>query len=70
VDEEVIAGISSMIVLLGIDADPPGAEGHGQPDRYVLPGAAPGRIVSVRVTLVSDGGFTATRTVWLRNGAV
>lgn len=70
IDEELIAGIARLQILLGEDLDPPGAPGHGMPNHFVPPAALTGVPVAVRIQLHSDGPFpmVATRTVALRNG--
>lgn len=72
VDEEVMPGIASLEVLLGVDHDAPGDAGHGLPDAFVAPGAAAGPVVALRVTLRSEeaSGLEITRTIVLRNGPV
>jgi type IV pilus assembly protein PilW len=71
VDEEILPGVAAFEVELGVDADPPGAPGHGVPDRFVAPGDAVGRVVAIRLRLRADdpAALAATRTVVLRNGA-
>jgi type IV pilus assembly protein PilW len=70
VDEEIVPGIAGMRIELGIDTDAMGTPGHGQPNRFVTPGAAAGEIRAVRVTLWTDDDarLAATRTIALRNG--
>lgn len=72
VDEEVMPGIASLEVLLGVDHDLAGTAGHGLPDAFVAPGAATGPVVAVRVTLRSEeaSSLAMTRTIALRNGPV
>lgn len=72
VDEEVMPGIASLEVLLGVDHDAPGDTGHGLPDAFVVPGATSGPVVAVRVTLRSEeaSGLAMTRTIALRNGPI
>jgi type IV pilus assembly protein PilW len=72
VDEEVVPGIGSLEVFLGLDEDAPGASGHGVPDRFVAPGtAATGEVVAVRFRLSAHGPETlsAERTVRLQEPA-
>lgn len=71
VDEEIVPGIAAMHVTVGVDTDPPGTPGHGQPNHFVAPEAATGPIVAVRVRLEADdpGRFTLLRSIPLRNGA-
>jgi hypothetical protein len=70
VDEEIVPGIAGMRIELGIDTDAEGTPGHGQPNRFVPPGAVAGEIRVVRVTLWTDDDarLAATRTIPLRNG--
>jgi type IV pilus assembly protein PilW len=70
VDEEMVVGVAHLEVTLGVDTDPPGAPGHGQPNLFVAPEAALGEIVAVRIRLESDedARLSLTRTVALRNG--
>jgi len=72
VDEEIVAGVAAMEIAFGVDTDPPGAPGHGQPNHFVAPEAATGPIVAVRIRLAADdpARFTVTRSIPLRNGAV
>ena len=72
VDEEIVPGIAGMRIELGIDTDAEGTPGHGQPNRFVTPGAAAGEIRAIRVTLWTDDDarLAATRTIALRNGLV
>lgn len=72
VDEEIVPGIAGMRIELGIDTDAEGTPGHGQPNRFVTPGAVAGDIRAVRVTLWTDDDarLAATRTIALRNGPV
>lgn len=72
VDEEISVGIGRLEVLLGEDLDPPGAPGHGQPNRFVAPETVSGDVVAVRVMLTSDlePRLSLLRTVPLRNGPV
>lgn len=71
VDEEIVPGIAAMHVTVGVDTDPPGMPGHGQPNHFVAPEAATGPIVAVRIRLEADdpGRFTLLRSIPLRNGA-
>jgi type IV pilus assembly protein PilW len=71
VDEEVVPGVAAFELELGIDTDPPGAPGHGMPNRFVSPGAANGSIVALRILLRADdpSRFSLVRTVPLRNGS-
>jgi type IV pilus assembly protein PilW len=70
IDEEVLPGVASLEIELGIDTDPPGTPGYGMPNRFVPPGAAAGTVVAVRVRLRSDdaSGLAVLRTIPLRNG--
>lgn len=70
VDEEVLPGIAAMDIAVGIDTDPPGTPGHGLPNRFVRPEDVAGTIVTVRITLRTDGAaqLAMVRTVPLRNG--
>lgn len=70
IDEEIVPGIASMEIELGVDADVEGTPGHGWPDRFVAPGAAAGEVRAVRITLRADdpARMSATRTIVLRNG--
>jgi hypothetical protein len=70
VDEEVLPGVAALELALGVDTDPPGAPGHGQPNAFVAPETAAGVLVAVRVTLRADDatGLTMVRTIPLRNG--
>lgn len=72
VDEEIVVGIARMELTLGVDTDPPGAPGRGQPNRFVAPETASGEIVAVRIRLTSDeyARLSLTRTIALRNGSV
>ncbi|MFU8820587.1 MAG: PilW family protein [Gammaproteobacteria bacterium] len=70
IDEEIVPGVAGMRIELGVDTDLEGTPGHGQPNRFVTPGAAAGEIRAVRVTLWTDDDarLAATRTIALRNG--
>jgi type IV pilus assembly protein PilW len=70
VDEEVLPGIAGMRIELGVDTDPAGAPGHGQPNHFVAPGTSTGEVRAVRITLQADdpARMSATRTIALRNG--
>lgn len=69
IDEELVAGIALLEILVGEDLDSPGTPGHGAPNRFVAPGALAGTPLAARIRLTSDGPLplTATRTVPLRN---
>jgi type IV pilus assembly protein PilW len=71
VDEEIVAGVAAMEIAFGVDTDPPGAPGHGQPNHFVAPETATGPVVAVRIRLAADdpARFTVTRSIPLRNGA-
>lgn len=70
VDEEVVPGIAGLEIAFGIDTDPPGAPGHGMPNRFVAPELAAAPVVAVRVGLVTDDDtrLALRRTIPLRNG--
>jgi type IV pilus assembly protein PilW len=70
-DEEVVAGIAELEIVVGVDTDAAGDPGHGSPNRFVAPEDASGPVVAVRIRLVADdaAGLALTRTVPLRNRA-
>jgi type IV pilus assembly protein PilW len=71
VDEEIVPGIAAMHILLGVDTDPPGEPGHGQPNQFLPPESAAGAVVAIRLRLESDDSarLSMVRTVPLRNGS-
>lgn len=71
IDEEIMPGIAGMQLWFGEDLDPPGAPGHGLPNRFVAPEAATAPVVAVRIRLVADDAaqMSMVRTIALRNGA-
>jgi type IV pilus assembly protein PilW len=70
VDEEIVTGVAAMEIAFGVDTDPPGAPGHGQPNHFVAPQTTTGPVVAVRIRLEADdpARFTVTRSIPLRNG--
>lgn len=70
IDEEIMPGIADLQLWFGEDLDPPGAPGHGLPNRFVAPEATSGPVVAVRIRLVADDAarLSLVRTIALRNG--
>jgi type IV pilus assembly protein PilW len=62
VDQEVLPGVEDLQVMLGVDTDAPGTEGHGIVSRYVHPDDP---VLDPSNAMASDVRIVAVR-VWIR----